>query len=85
MIYVFDSSSLIDLFRHYYESRFPTLWVNFAQAVQSQQVISVSEVWQEIGHREDRLSAWGKTNRDFFQPPGREEQFVVSSPCLAAQ
>ena len=29
MKYVFDSDSLIDLFRHYYPERFPTLWENF--------------------------------------------------------
>ncbi len=28
MIYVFDSSPLIDLFRYYYPDRFPSLWEN---------------------------------------------------------
>ncbi len=78
MIYVFDSSTLIDLFKHYYESRFPSLWANFAQAVESQRIISVSEVWQEISQRDDRLSAWGKAHRDLFQPPALDEQIVVA-------
>ncbi|GAH81232.1 unnamed protein product, partial [marine sediment metagenome] len=33
MIYVFDSDTLIDLFRHYYLERFPTLWQNFDNLV----------------------------------------------------
>jgi hypothetical protein len=78
MIYVFDTSTLVDLFRHYYESRFPSLWVSFAQMVDSQRVISVSEVWQEISQRDDRLAAWGKAHRDFFEAPvGAELQIVA--------
>ena len=78
MIYVFDSSTLIDLFKHYYESRFPSLWANFAQAVDSKRIVSVSEVWQEISQRDDRLSAWGKEHREFFPQPNPDEYAVVA-------
>lgn len=60
MIYVFDSSTLIDLFRYYYPSRFPSLWDKFAEAVTTQTIISVREVKNEIGQRDDRLSQWMK-------------------------
>jgi len=48
MIYVFDSSTLIDLFRYYYRNRFPSLWEKFDQAVKAESIISVREVFNEI-------------------------------------
>jgi len=56
MIYVFDSDTLIDLFRHYYPERFPTLWQNFDNLVSNSKIISVSEVGKELEDYEDRLS-----------------------------
>ncbi len=73
MIYVFDSSSLIDLFRYYYPNRFPSLWEIFAQAVDAKNIISVREVFNEVSSRDDRLALWAKGNRDFFQSPEPEE------------
>jgi len=78
MIYVFDSDSLIDLFRHFYLNRFPSLWERFDQLVKGEVIISVREVYNEIEGRSDRLSQWAKNNRDFFQQPYPEElDFVV--------
>jgi len=39
MKYVFDSDSLINLFRHYYPERFPTLWEQFDALVLKQKNI----------------------------------------------
>ena len=61
MIYVFDSSTLIHLFRNFYLSRFPSLWDKFDQAVKVESITSVREVWNEIKDYEDRLAAWAKT------------------------
>lgn len=78
MIYVFDSDALIDLFRHFYLNRFPSLWERFDQLVKGGVIISVREVYNEIEGRGDRLSQWAKNNRDFFQQPSPEElDFVV--------
>lgn len=78
MIYVFDSSTLIDLFRYYYPDRFPSLWDKFAETVTAKNICSVREVRNEIGQRNDRLSEWAKMNRDFFHSPNSEEmQFVA--------
>ena len=49
MKYVFDSDSLINLFRHYYPERFPTLWEKFDALVSGGELISVREVYNEIG------------------------------------
>lgn len=77
MKYVFDSDSLINLFRHYYELRFPTLWVNFDALVKNQRVVSVKEVSNELADYGDRLSAWAKRHSDSFkQPTASELEFV---------
>jgi hypothetical protein len=70
VIYVFDSSTLIDIFRYYYPSRFPSFWEKFDQAVDAETIISVREVRNEIlGQRKDRLSDWAKAHRNFFASP----------------
>jgi hypothetical protein len=55
MKYVFDSSSLINLFWHYYPERFPTLWQKFDALVSEGEIGSVREVFNEIGVSEDSL------------------------------
>lgn len=78
MIYVFDSDALIDLFRHFYLNRFPSLWERFDRLVENGSIISVREVFKEIERRGDRLSQWAKNNRDFFQQSSPEQlHFVV--------
>jgi len=52
MKYIFDSGPLIDLFRHYYPKRFPSLWVRFHALVSEGKIISVKEVYNEIGAKE---------------------------------
>ena len=78
MIYVFDSDTLIDLFRHYYLERFPTLWQNFDNLVSNSKIISVSEVGKELEDYEDRLSEWVKNHREFsLIPTSAEFDFVA--------
>jgi len=78
MIYVFDSDALIDLFRHFYLKRFPSLWDKFDQLVNEETIISVREVNNEISGHEDRLSLWVKKNPHLFQQPSRDElEFVA--------
>ena len=78
MKYVFDSGPLIDLFRHYYPSRFPTLWERFHALVLEDELISVREVYNEINSREDMLTSWAKKEKDklFSRPTIEEFQFV---------
>lgn len=79
MIYVFDTSSLIDLFNNFYESRFPSLWRNFDQLVASQQIVSVREAANEIKshYKEDRLTEWIKQNPNVFTEPIEDEVVFV--------
>ncbi|MBU3917165.1 DUF4411 family protein [bacterium] len=80
MIYIFDCSPLIVLFRHYYPERFPSLWVKFESLMKSQKIVSVREVANEIKSyaAEDRLISWTKENRLFFSIPTQEELLFVS-------
>ena len=78
MIYVFDSSPFIDLFRHYYPQRFPTLWENFNDLISRQTIVSVQEVRRELERKEDRLSDWAGNHKELFLPPDvRESRFVA--------
>ncbi len=78
MIYVFDSNSLIDLFKHYYPSRFPSLWEKFDALVLSENITSVREVATEITQRDDRLSDWTKTNKTIFPISSADELKIVA-------
>ncbi len=73
MIYVFDSSSLIDLFKHYYLNRFPSLWANFDALIAEHRITSVREVRRELQGHGDRLSDWVKDHSEFFVPPTTDE------------
>ncbi len=78
MIYVFDSSPLIDLFRHYYQERFPSLWKNFDALILGQRIISVREVRKELEGRDDDLAGWVKDHCDSFLTPTTDELNFVT-------
>ncbi len=79
MKYVFDSNSLMNLFWHYYPERFPTLWEKFDALVSGGKLISVREVYNEIGSSEDSLGAWAKKHKNvlFLESTVEELQFVA--------
>lgn len=77
-IYVFDNGPLIDLFRNFYEKQFPSLWKKFDELVESGELVSVSEVLNEISKSGDRLDLWSKKNKDLFKRPTVNElEFVA--------
>ncbi|MEO9804778.1 MAG: PIN domain-containing protein [Reichenbachiella sp.] len=78
MKYVFDTSPLADLFRHYYPSRFPTLWENFDVMIKAGEITSTREVLREIEDREDPLSEWAKSHEELFMMPNAQEAKFVS-------
>jgi hypothetical protein len=79
MKYIFDTGPLIDLFRHYYPKRFPSLWVMFHALVSEGKIISVKEVYNEIVVKEDALANWAKDQKDkFFSPSTVEELKFVT-------
>ena len=78
MIYVFDSSVLINLFRNYYRRIFPSLWQRFDDYVATGRIVSVREVLNEITDREDTLAEWARGHRDIFFQPSIEELAFIS-------
>ena len=78
MIYVFDSDTLIDLFRHYYADRFPSLWESFDVLVLKHRIISVREVKNELVGYGDRLSVWVKDHGGIFLTPAADELAFVA-------
>lgn len=78
MIYVFDSSVLINLFRNYYRRIFPSLWQKFDDYVATARIISVREVLNEISDREDPLADWARAQRDIFPQPSNEELAFIA-------
>ena len=77
-IYVFDSGPLIDMFRHYYRERFPSLWKHFDQMIEDSRITSTREVFNELTGAEDTLANWCKMNRPkVFVTPTIEELDVV--------
>ncbi len=78
MIYVFDTSPLIDLFKHYYQERFPTLWKHFYQMIDSQRIISTRETLHEIENHTDLLSQWVKDYKKIFEPPSAKEAAFIT-------
>lgn len=80
MVYIFDSSPFIVLFRHFYPSRFPSLWEKFESMIEDEKIISVREVANEINSygNEDRLIEWARNHKELFLKPNREELLFVT-------
>ena len=77
-VYVFDSGPLIDLFRHYYRERFPSLWQHFDGMVADGRITSTREVGNEIEGHGDKLAEWFEENRkNVFVTPISAELEVV--------
>lgn len=77
LLYVFDTSSFVELFK-FYPKRFPSLFKVFDEIVADGQLISVREGYREIEERADALTDWAKVNKSIFQDPMLEEAQAVA-------
>ena len=77
MKYVIDSSVIIDM-KHYYPEIFLSLWSKFNVLVESKEIISVKEAFNEITGRDDFLSKWAEENEELFETPGSDEYKIIS-------
>lgn len=75
MIYVFDTSPLSVLFKHYYRGRFPTLWRHFEGLARAGRAIAVREVRAELldGPAEGNVREWAAQFPEFFTTPTTSE------------
>lgn len=69
MIYVFDTSGFVVLFKNFYKGRFPSLWEKFDLMITEGRIISTREVKKEIDDQDDDLMAWANDNSDMFLTP----------------
>jgi hypothetical protein len=77
--YIFDSDALINLFLHYPTDIFKQLWTNFDDLLKTHTIISSSEVFKEIGGKENELGKWAKQNKAIFLKPTMAELVIVQS------
>jgi hypothetical protein len=70
VIYAFDTSPFISLFRNYYPGVFRTLWAGFNRLVEEGNIISTREVYREVsGSNVPSLREWAENNQPVFPTP----------------
>ncbi|MBV5296591.1 MAG: DUF4411 family protein [Rhodoferax sp.] len=76
MIYVFDTSSLSKL-KHFFPGVFKSVWAGLDALVQSGELISTREVWNEIerGDVDAHTNNWLKNRKHIFTTPTADEYF----------
>ena len=82
VLYVLDTSTISEIFRSYYQDRFPSLWTRFDALVNSGRAVSVRAVQSEleVSARGDVTSAvpyLRELAQNFFADPGEQEQVLV--------
>jgi hypothetical protein len=78
MNYIFDSSTLIKVFNHYYREQFPSFWQKFDEAILNGKIISVRAVKNELKDKENGLSAFVERNDIFYNPTDEETIFIAT-------
>ncbi|MCY4464452.1 MAG: DUF4411 family protein [Chloroflexi bacterium] len=79
--YVWDTSSLSQIFRFYYPKNFPSLWQKFNLLVIEGKFLSTREVFLELADtaKVENAHKWAKERPEFFPDPTDEEtRFVIS-------
>lgn len=79
MIYVFDTSSLSRL-KHFFPAVFKTIWDGLDALVQSGELISTREVFNEIerGEADPHVNQWLKARKQLFTTPTADEMLFVA-------
>ena len=72
-MYVFDTSPLSNLFRHFYRRRFPTLWQHFDALVAKGAITSTREVRRELDQYTHVDARWIQQNFQIFSTPTADE------------
>ncbi len=72
--YVIDACALIDAAKNYNMSKkaFAYIWKSFDALIESKQLISSSEILDEL--KDDDISKWARDKRDSFLPLTKEVQ-----------
>lgn len=78
MIYVFDTSSFVHVFRYFKADIFPSFWRIFYATAKDEKITSVMQVYHEVVGYGNHLSKWANTNKKvIFTEPNESEQQIV--------
>ncbi len=79
MKYVFDTSSIQQLFGCYKRARFPSLWKKFDELVASGAITSIRHVMRGISHRDKGNGEleWAKAHSDLFPSFAENESLFL--------
>lgn len=72
IIYVADTSALIEIQRKYPNDVFKTLWNNLSKLAVKERIIAPKQVIEEINRfaKEDYLKTWAAEHKKMFKEPG---------------
>lgn len=79
MVYVLDTSFIIQLHENYYRENFVTLWKLFDDMLAAGQFTSTREVRRELEDQSDIATEWAEANNKLFTTPTAEEGRFVAS------
>lgn len=82
-IYVFDTSPLSVIFRHYYPDRFPSLWKRFNESVLNGRITSTREVYRELTKKETHLMEWRDKHKSKVFPISTFEELAFVNRILS--
>src|SRR5258706_11903657 len=78
MVYVLDTSFIIQLHENYYRENFVTLWKLFDEMLAAGQFTSTREVLRELEEQSDIATEWAEANNELFATPTAEEGRFVA-------
>jgi hypothetical protein len=77
-MYVMDTNVISMMHKHYYRSRFVSLWKQFDALVDAGQITSTREVLQELNDGAGPDTNWANANAKLFATPdAKEAKFVT--------
>ena len=81
-MYVLDTNVISHLHKHYYRSRFVSLWKNFDELVSADKITSTREAYNELLDGVGVDTEWAKANAKLFATPDAEEGSFVAKIYL---
>ena len=77
IIYIIDSSSLIELNKHNPMDVYPGVWQKMEELIKNERIFAPREVLNEIEEYDDLLAEWGKEHKKMFIEPTTEQIKIV--------
>ncbi len=77
IIYIIDSSSLIELNKHNPMDVYPGVWQKMEGLIKNGRILAPREVLNEIEEYDDLLAQWGKEHKKMFIEPTTEQIKIV--------